>query len=203
MTRRLTVGLLAVQGDFDLHRKAVEALGHATAPVRTTADLKAVDCLIMPGGESTTMRKLMQMDGLFAALPEFARSKPIMGTCAGLILLGRCIVGYPAEATLGLIDCDVDRNAYGSQYHSFRACGDVHLGNGALPFEMVFIRAPRLMRVGAGVEVLGRLNGEPTLVRQGNVLAMTFHPELSGDSAVHAFFVDGMVAGGAPGPSVR
>lgn len=163
-------------------------------PVRSAADLGGVDCLIMPGGESTTMRKLMQMDGLFAALPEFARSKPIMGTCAGLILLGKRIVGAPDETTLGLIDCDTDRNAYGSQYHSFRQTGRAHLENGARPLEMIFIRAPRLVRVGEGVEVLGWLDDEPTLVRQGNILAMTFHPELAGDSSVHCFFLTRVVA---------
>jgi 5'-phosphate synthase pdxT subunit len=191
---QLTVGLLAVQGDFELHRQAVEALGHKTAPVRVAADLGGIDCLIMPGGESTTMRKLMQMDGLFEALPEFARSKPIMGTCAGLILLGKRIVGVPEEPTLGLIDCDVDRNAYGSQYHSFRQAGRAHLGNGGCMLEMVFIRAPRLVRIGEGVEVLGWLDDEPALVRQGNILAMTFHPELAGDGSVHHFFLTQMVA---------
>lgn len=194
MNRPLTIGLLSSQGDFDLHRQAVESLGHKTAPVRVAADLDGIDSLIMPGGESTTMRKLMQMDGLFDALPEFARAKPIMGTCAGLILLGKRIVGAPAEPTLGLLDCDVDRNAYGSQYHSFRQMGRVHLENGACPYEMVFIRAPRLVRIGEGVEVLGWLDDEPTLVRQGNILAMTFHPELAGDHRIHEFFLTRMTA---------
>ncbi|MEW5702276.1 MAG: pyridoxal 5'-phosphate synthase glutaminase subunit PdxT [Candidatus Zixiibacteriota bacterium] len=192
MNRPLTVGLLAIQGDFDLHRRAVEPLGHRSMPVRTASDLNGIDALIMPGGESTTMRKLMLLDGLFDAILEFARSYPIMGTCAGLILLGRRIVDAPDEPTLKLIDCDVDRNAYGSQYHSFRQTGHVHLENGARPLEMVFIRAPRLVRVGDGVQILGWLEDEPTMVRQGNILAMTFHPELAGDPSVHRFFLTEM-----------
>ncbi|MBI3872590.1 MAG: pyridoxal 5'-phosphate synthase glutaminase subunit PdxT [candidate division Zixibacteria bacterium] len=191
---RATVGLLALQGDFGLHRQMIEALGHSAVEVRTLSDLERVDCLIMPGGESTTIRKLMKQEGLFAALPQFARTKPIMGTCAGLILLGKAIKGSPGEDTLGLIDCDTSRNAYGSQYQSFRDVGEIRAGNGAVPLEMVFIRAPRIVRVGDNVEVLGRLNGEPTLVRQGTILAMTFHPELSGDARVHQLFLSLVVA---------
>ncbi len=183
------VGLLALQGDFDLHRQAVQNLGHHAFEVRTAEDLSRVDCLIMPGGESTTMRKLLQNGGLFDEIPQFARTHAIMATCAGLILLSRGIEGSPDEATLGLIDCTVSRNAYGRQYHSFRGEGCVSLGGSEAPLEMVFIRAPRINHVGESVDILGRLENEPTLIRQGNILAMTFHPELTDDLRVHRYFL--------------
>lgn len=191
-TRPRLAGLLALQGDFDLHRQSVLNAGHHAVEVRTVEDLKSVDCLIMPGGESTTMRKLMHAGGLFDALPEFARSHPVMATCAGLILLSERIADRREEETLGLLDCTVSRNAYGRQYHSFRETGRVRLTDGEVDFEMVFIRAPRIERVGESVEILGRWGDEPTLVRQGNILAMTFHPELSGDGRIHEFFLTRM-----------
>lgn len=175
-----------------MHRQAVQNAGHHAVEVRTVEDLESVDCLIMPGGESTTMRKLMHLGGLFEAIPEFAKSKPIMATCAGLILLSRGISDRRDEETLGLIDCTVSRNAYGRQYHSFRKTGKVRLAGPEGDFEMVFIRAPRFEEIGESVEILGRLDGEPTLVRQGRILAMTFHPELSGDGRIHEFFLTGM-----------
>jgi 5'-phosphate synthase pdxT subunit len=188
-TRIQIVGLLALQGDFHMHRHAVEALGYAASEVRTVEDLARVDCLIMPGGESSTMRKLMDADGLTEALPKFAQGHPIMGTCAGLILLGKSIADRPDEPTLGLIDCDLARNAYGRQFHSFRDQGTISLGNGTQAFEMVFIRAPRISRIGVGVEVLGRLGKEPTMIRQGRILCMTFHPELAEDNRIHEYFL--------------
>jgi 5'-phosphate synthase pdxT subunit len=188
-TRKRTVGLLALQGDFAMHRQAIESLGHTCEEIRSAEELERVDCLIMPGGESTTMRKLMEAVGLMPALREFAASHPIMGTCAGLILLSKGIDSKSDEPTLGLIDCDVARNAYGRQYFSFREMGTLNLDNGTEPFEMVFIRAPRITRVGDRVDILGRLGGEPTIIRQGNILAMTFHPELSGDNRIHAYFL--------------
>ena len=191
-TRIRTVGLLALQGDFHMHRQAVEGLGHAAHEVRTADDLAQVDCLIMPGGESSTMRKLMGTGGLGTALPEFAKDHPIMGTCAGLILLGHSIQARPDEWTLGLIDCDLARNAYGRQLYSFRDQGTVSLGNGAQPFEMVFIRAPKITRVGGDVEIVGRMGSEPTMIRQGRILGMTFHPELAGDSRIHEYFLSRM-----------
>ena len=184
------VGLLAVQGDYAMHRQQVERLGYDAQDVRTVGELSKVDCLIMPGGESTTMRKLLKIEGLWDALKEFGKTRPIMGTCAGLILLGRRIAGASdGEDTLGLIDIDSGRNAYGSQYHSFRQTGDVVVDDISRPFEMIFIRAPKITRIGAGVEVLGRLNGEPTIVRQGHTFALTFHPELSFDGRIHEFFL--------------
>lgn len=188
-TRIETVGLLSLQGDFHLHRQAVTALGYAASEVRTVEDLAQVDCLIMPGGESSTMRKLMDAGGLTEALPKFAPNHPIMGTCAGLILLSKSIDDRPDEPTLGLIDCSVSRNAYGRQYQSFRDRGTISLGNGTEPFDMVFIRAPRIGRIGDGVEILGRLGDEPTIMRQGRILCMTFHPELADDTRVHEYFL--------------
>jgi 5'-phosphate synthase pdxT subunit len=191
-SRTGTVGLLALQGDFDMHRQVVQDLGRTAYEVRTVDDLAHVDCLIMPGGESTTMRKLMRLGGLFEAIPQFAKSHPIMATCAGLILLSGGVEGSPEEETLGLIDCTVSRNSYGRQYHSFRQSGRIRLPQGETPFEMVFIRAPQIIRIGGSVEIHGCLGDEPTLIRQGNVLAMTFHPELSGDGRIHEFFLSQM-----------
>ena len=188
----MKIGLLALQGDFDMHRQVVQDLGRTAYEVRTVDDLAHVDCLIMPGGESTAMRKLMRLGGLFGAIPQFAKSHPIMATCAGLILLSRGIEGAPQEETLGLIDCTVSRNAYGRQYHSFRQSGRVRLPEGETEFEMVFIRAPQIVRIGGSVEIHGRLGDEPTLIRQENILAMTFHPELSRDGRIHEFFLSQM-----------
>lgn len=188
---RPRVGLLATQGDFAMHRKMVDSLGYECAEVRTVAQLQAVDCLIMPGGESTTMRKILKIDGLWDAIREFGAKHAIMGTCAGLILLSRRIIhGRSEEDTLGLIDIDSDRNAYGSQYHSCRISGVTTLGDIELPMEMVLIRAPQIVRVGDGVEVLGRIGDKPSMVRQGNILALTFHPEMGEDTSIHRFFIE-------------
>lgn len=191
----LRVGVLAVQGDYARHRQMISALGFTAVEVRTVEQLRQVHCLIMPGGESTTMRKLLKLGGLWDAIPEFARSHAIMGTCAGLILLGHAIIhGRPDEDTLDLIDIDSDRNAYGSQFHSFRQAGEVSIDGAPRGLEMVFIRAPRIDRIGPQVEVLGRLGDEPTLVRQGNILALTFHPEMTESAAVHSYFLNQVAA---------
>jgi len=184
-----TVGLLALQGDFHLHRLAALRLGHRTHEVRTRRDLEHVDCLIMPGGESTTMRKLMRMGGLDDALRSFAQTHPVMGTCAGLILLSKGIDGEPQSETLGLLDCTVSRNAYGRQVFSFRGEGRIRLAGHENSFEMVFIRAPRIQHVGSAAQVLGYLGEEPVMIRQGHILGLTFHPELADDDRVHEFFL--------------
>lgn len=176
-----------------MHRKMVESLGYDCSDVRTVEQLGAVDCLIMPGGESTTMRKLLKIDGLWNAIREFGDKHAIMGTCAGLILLSERIVnGRADEDTLGLIDIDSDRNAYGSQYHSYRATGQVSVAGGEHPIEMVLIRAPQITRIGKGVEVLARMKQQPMMVRQGNILALTFHPEMGEDASIHKFFVESL-----------
>lgn len=182
--------MLALQGDFSLHARALARCGAEAVEVRKPEQLTGLDGLIMPGGESTTLVKLMQEWGFVPALETFHRDgKPIFGTCAGLILLAR-EVENPAQFSLGFIDVAVERNAYGRQRESFEAHGTASLGGRSTPIEMVFIRAPRIRRVGAGVETLARHGDEPVMARQGTVLVATFHPELTTDSTVHAYFCE-------------
>ncbi len=185
-----TVGLLALQGDYEAHAKALADLGAGTRYVTRPAHLDEVDSLILPGGESTTMCKLIQAYDLEGALRDFQRSgRPMFGTCAGLILLASEIVGYPEQLRLGLIDLSVERNAFGRQLESFETVLESPaLGAPGLP--AVFIRAPRIVRTGPGVEVLARLGEECVLARQGSVLVATFHPELTSDRRVHRLFLD-------------
>jgi len=184
----MRIGILAVQGDFEAHRKTLERAGAEACEVRTPADLEAVDAVVLPGGESTTHLKILQEEGLFDALRTFAaRGGAMFGTCAGAILLAR-EVKNPAQGSLGLMDITVLRNAYGRQVHS-----EVRWGRSTLkeePLEMVFIRAPIIERVGQEVEVLAEEGGRPVLVRQGRLLAATFHPELTSDPAVHQYFLE-------------
>ena len=192
-----TIGILALQGDFDLHRKALERCGARTVEVRRPEALRDVDGLVIPGGESTTLLKLMDAWDFVPALREFhAEGRPIFGTCAGLILLARG-VERPHQFSLGLVDVDVERNAYGRQRESFEGTGTALLEGRRVPIEMVFIRAPRIRRVGPGVETLVERDGEPVMVRDGTVLAATFHPELTADPTVHRYFCD-MVRRAAP-----
>ncbi len=183
-----SVGILAVQGGFALHAKMLERIGAPFKLVKHAAELGEVSGLIMPGGESTTMLKFFTEEGFGAAIADFAaRGKPIFGTCAGTILLAKEVVN-PAQEHLGLVDITVERNAYGRQIDSAVRQGECpELAD--RPVEMVFIRAPIIRRVGEGVRVLGRAEGLPVLVEQGNVLAATFHPELSNDETVHRYFL--------------
>lgn len=184
----LTIGVLALQGDFAMHAKALARCGAKAVEIRKPAELKEVDGLIVPGGESTTLLKLMDEWGFVPALEHFhAEGRPIFGTCAGLILLARD-VDNPKQFSLGLIDVGVERNAYGRQRESFEAHGDATLEGRRAPVEMVFIRAPRIRRVGAGVEVLAEHAGEAVMARQGTILVATFHPELTDDPTVHEYF---------------
>jgi 5'-phosphate synthase pdxT subunit len=186
----MKIGVLALQGDFDRHAKALERCGVQAVEVRKPAELADVDGLIMPGGESTTLLKLMDAWGFVPALEKFhAEGRPIFGTCAGLILLAR-EVENPRQFSLGFIDVGVERNAYGRQRESFEARGSATLDHRATPVEMVFIRAPRIRRLGAGVETLATWRDEPVMARQGSVLVATFHPELTDDRAVHAYFCE-------------
>jgi 5'-phosphate synthase pdxT subunit len=183
----LKIGILAVQGDFAAHAAMLAGLGADTMEVRTVADLEGCHGLILPGGESTTQLQFLQEEGLFDAVKKFAADGGVIfGTCAGAILLAR-EVKNPAQASLGLLDMTVLRNAYGRQLAS-----DIFFGSNKLtgaPMEMVFIRAPVIDRVGPGVQVLAEYDGKPVLVRKANVMAATFHPELTGDSSVHRQFL--------------
>jgi len=179
---------MALQGAFREHVRAFEAVGARTRLVRLKEDLDGLDGLVIPGGESTTLLKLMDEWGFVPALEKFhAEGKPMFGTCAGLILLAR-EVDNPRQFSLGLIDVDVERNAYGRQRESFEAHGTAVLDGTATPIEMMFIRAPRIRRVGESVEVLARQGGDPVMARQGTVLVATFHPEVIGEHAIHRYF---------------
>jgi 5'-phosphate synthase pdxT subunit len=181
-----TVGVLALQGDFEAHRKAIERAGARALEVRTPDDMAKCDGLIIPGGESTTMLKLMEAEQLTEPIRAFAQAKPIYGTCAGAILLAREVSG-PAQASLNLMDIAVERNGYGRQIDSRVA--KVRSENGR-EMEAVFIRAPIIRRVGEGARVLARYNGDPVWVEQGRHMVTTFHPELSADSGVHQRFLE-------------
>ena len=182
------VGILAIQGDYAMHGKMLDALGAPWVLVKHSADLDGVGGLIIPGGESTTMLKLFELEGVGAAIKDFAaQGKPIYGTCAGAILLAK-EVSNPPQEKLGLIDIAIERNAYGRQIDSSIQAGECpELADH--PIEMVFIRAPIIRRVGAGVKVLGRCGDLPVLVEQGNILAGTFHPELTDNPSVHRYFL--------------
>ena len=182
-----TVGILALQGDFDAHRKAVERAGGRPIEVRTAQDLDSCDGLIVPGGESTTMLKLLDIEGLTGPLRQFAAQKPVFGTCAGAILLAHSVT-KPAQPSLDLIDIDVERNAYGRQIDS----RITRVQTGDTELETVFIRAPKILRVGAGGKVLATYNGDPVWVEQGRHMVTTFHPELTQDTRVHQRFLEKM-----------
>jgi pyridoxal 5'-phosphate synthase pdxT subunit len=180
-----TVGILALQGDFDAHRKAVERAGGRPIEVRTAQDLDACDGLIVPGGESTTMLKLLDIEKLIEPLRQFAARKPVFGTCAGAILLAHSVTS-PSQPSLDLIDIDVERNAYGRQIDSRVARVD----EGGKDMEAIFIRAPKILRVGSGGKILATYNGDPVWVEQGRHMVTTFHPELTPDLRVHQRFLE-------------
>ncbi len=184
-----TVGILALQGDFDAHRKAIENAGGDAMPVRATevrtaSDLAACDALIIPGGESTTMWKLLEEEQLIDPIRVFAESKPIYGSCAGAILLAREVM-RPVQPSLGLMDISIERNAYGRQIDSRIAAVSTEDRGEAGPMEAVFIRAPIIRRVGSQTRVLAKYEGNPIWVEQGRHMVTTFHPELSSDTRVH------------------
>jgi len=183
----MTIGILAIQGDFEAHARALEKLGVKYIFVRTPEDLQNVDALILPGGESTTHMKLLAETGLDEAIQKIAANGgAFFGTCAGAILLAR-EVKSPEQKSLGLLDITVVRNAYGRQLSSDVLTLPTRLREA--PLEMVFIRAPLIEQTGANVEVLAEREGKPILVRQGKVMASTFHPELTNDTIVHEQFV--------------
>jgi 5'-phosphate synthase pdxT subunit len=181
------IGVLAIQGDFAMHAKMLDRIAAPWKLVKHAAELEGVSGLIMPGGESTTMLKLFANEGMGAAIKDFAaKGKPVFGTCAGAILLAKEVLN-PSQERLGLLDITIERNAYGRQVDSSVRQGECPELS-PRPLEMVFIRAPIIRRVGEGVRVLGRCAGLPVLVEQGNILAATFHPELTEDETVHRYF---------------
>jgi len=183
----MKVGILAVQGDFEAHAATLARMGIDYVFVRTSRDMEGVDAVILPGGESTTQWKFLVEEGLDESLREHAsKGGAMFGTCAGAILMARG-VHNPAQESLGLADIDVIRNGYGRQLASEVRHGGTAIS--AEPLEMVFIRAPIIERVGPSVQVLAKSGGQPVLIRDGNMLISTFHPELTSDNSVHEYFV--------------
>jgi len=195
----MKIGILAVQGDFEAHAARLRELGADTVEVRTVADLGLCDGLILPGGESTTQLQFLQEEGLFGAIRKFSSHHAIFGTCAGAILLANRVEN-PAQDSLKLLDMTILRNGYGRQLAS-----DVFTGPSLLkdaPLEMVFIRAPIIEKVGKGITVLAKHQGQPVLVQSGRILAATFHPELTGDATVHEYFLK-LVSNGSGAAKLR
>jgi 5'-phosphate synthase pdxT subunit len=192
-----TVGVLAIQGGFAAHARAVERVGARSVEVRREKDLDGIDALILPGGESTTISKGLDRLGLYGPIEAFAESgRPLLGTCAGAVLLARTVENHSVRS-LALIDVVALRNAYGTQVDSFAATAE-----GALTgMRCVFIRAPRLRDPGPEVEILASVDGWPVCVRQGSVLATTFHPELGDDPRIHRLLLD--LAGVRTDPTTR
>ncbi|MBI3934266.1 MAG: pyridoxal 5'-phosphate synthase glutaminase subunit PdxT [Acidobacteria bacterium] len=186
------IGILALQGDFQAHHDALSKLDASTRFVRTASDLTGLDAMVLPGGESSTFLKLLESEGLWEPLARFAKTHPILGTCAGAILMADQVEN-PSQPCFGLIRMTVRRNAYGRQLSSSirhaEAARDLNVGRKpGPPLEAVLIRAPIITEVGPEVQVLATLDGRPVVVRQGNYLAATFHPELTSDSRIHRYF---------------
>jgi pyridoxal 5'-phosphate synthase pdxT subunit len=179
------IGVLAIQGDYEAHAAALREAGAEPVLVRKPEELVSLDGLVVPGGESTTMLKFLERDNFLEKLASFVQVKPTFGTCAGCILLAQEVL-HPQQKSLAVLDATVERNAYGRQIDSSIEHAETKIG----PMEMVYIRAPRIVKVGDKVEVLAERAGFPVLVRQGHLLAATFHPELSTDRRVHRLFVE-------------
>ena len=182
----MRVGVLAIQGDYEAHKAMLERLGAEVALVRKPEQLDSIDAIIIPGGESSTFLNFLAEHGFLEKLRDFVRTKPTFGTCAGAILLAK-EVENPPQRSLGTLDIHIRRNAYGRQIDSSIREAKTKLG--VNPLEMVFIRAPKITATGKDVEVLATEHGDPVLVRQGKIMAATFHPELSNDTRVHAEFL--------------
>jgi 5'-phosphate synthase pdxT subunit len=182
------IGVLALQGDFREHKQVFETLGTKVKEVRLPQDLENLQGLVIPGGESTTMTKLIKIYGFDTAIAEFnQQGRAIWGTCAGAIVIARDVVGYPDQPRLNLLDISVERNAYGRQVDSFEADVDIeNLGT----FHTIFIRAPRITRAGPQIKVLAQYKENPIMVLKDKVMATVFHPELSNDTRIHQFFLD-------------
>ena len=181
------IGVLAIQGDFDAHAVALREAGADAVLVRRPEELASVDGLVIPGGESTTFLKFLERDGFLGALQAFVNTKPTFGTCAGCILLANEVL-HPSQQSLAVLNATVERNAYGRQIDSAIHSAETKLPGG--PLEMVYIRAPRIVKTGDNVQVLAERDGFPVLVEQGHIMAATFHPELSEDRRIHRRFVE-------------
>ena len=183
------VGVLALQGAFVAHQRALETAGAATRQVRQPGDLAGLDALVIPGGESTTMSRLLVTSGLFDEIKAtLSDGLPVFGTCAGMILLASEVLdGRPDQLSFGAIDVSVQRNGYGRQVDSFET--DLQVAGLDRPFHAVFIRAPKVVAIGPNVEVLAEHDGVPVVARQGHVMVASFHPELTGDARLHARFL--------------
>jgi 5'-phosphate synthase pdxT subunit len=190
---RPKIGVLAIQGNYASHAQALTEAGADPVEVRKPDELEGLDGLVLPGGESTTMLRFLEKHSFFEQLQEFCGAKPVFGTCAGVILLAREVLN-PVQRSMGVLDATVERNAYGRQIDSVIITAETALAGG--PLEMVFIRSPRISQTGPGVEVLARRDGSPVLIRERNILAATFHPELSTDRRVHRLFVEAVAAAG-------
>jgi len=186
-THPVRIGVLAIQGDYDAHAEALREAGAEPVLIRKPEQLASIDGLIIPGGESTTFLKFLERDGFLAALRSFVETQPTFGTCAGCILLATEVT-HPPQQSLGVLHATVERNAYGRQIDSSIQTAETGLPGG--PLEMVYIRAPRIVKTGPDVQVLASRDGFPVLVEQGHIMAATFHPELSTDRRVHQRFVD-------------
>lgn len=184
----MTIGILALQGGFLKHEQILNSLDVNTSQIRKPEELKTCDALIIPGGESTTLIKLIDIYNFRDAICDFAKSKLVMGTCAGAILLSKN-ANDRKVTPLGLIDVNVERNAYGRQINSFINYIDIPTID-SKPFEAVFIRAPKIKRVGDFIKILATLNKEPIMVSDKNILAITFHPELTNDNRIHKYFLE-------------
>ena len=182
----MTIGVLAIQGDYEAHKARLEQLGADVTLVRKPEQLDSIDAIVIPGGESSTFLNFLAERGFLAKLKDFVSTKPTFGTCAGAILLAK-EVENPPQQSLGALNIRIRRNAYGRQVDSSIREVDTKLNGG--PLEMVFIRAPKIVEAGKNVEVLASEGGDPVLVRQGKIMAATFHPELSSDTRVHQEFL--------------
>ena len=187
MSKCPQIGVLALQGAYDIHAERLNELGAITRFIRTPDQLDFLDGLVIPGGESTTFLKHLERAGFYDVLNDFVHTKPTFGTCAGTILLAKDVTN-PTQRSFAVLDIEVERNAYGRQNDSTILTEETSLPGG--PMEMVFIRAPRITRVADDIEVLATREGNATLVRKGKLLAATFHPELSDDTRVHQLFLD-------------
>jgi 5'-phosphate synthase pdxT subunit len=183
-----TIGVLALQGDFARHQEMLMSLGCNVRSIRYPHELDDLAGLVIPGGESTTISKQLDVAGLREEIVEFARRRPVLGTCAGLILMAKEHSDTRVDS-LKLLDVAVTRNSWGRQIHSFTSPIEIHMNGHNDEFPAVFIRAPRIIRVGQNVEILAEFQGEPALVRQGRHIGATFHPELTTDTRIHDLFI--------------